>query len=87
MTPTNQEEKIMSEKNPVVIDTPEGIAMYRLIVLRGALHLELMGMRRRGQSAYAIIKNEFGLHGNKQSVYTQFCELIQKRKAEGGCHV
>ncbi len=56
------------------------IKLYRMLALRGALSLECKGMKRRGKSAYAIIKNEWGLKGNKESVYTQFCELTEKEK-------
>ena len=57
--------------------TPEEISAARLITLRGALKLELLGMKRRGRSAYAIIKDEFGLKGNKQKVYDQFDEIVK----------
>lgn len=41
--------------NAVVIDTPEGIARYNLIVLRGQVKLESKGMRRsRGPSARKV---------------------------------
>tara|TARA_R110000803_G_scaffold192258_2_gene255036 strand:- start:126 stop:332 length:207 start_codon:yes stop_codon:yes gene_type:complete len=59
----------------------EQIPVYRLVVLKQALRLELKGMRAsRGRSAYAIVKEEFNLRGNKERVYTQFCELVEKRK-------
>ena len=48
----------------------------RLITLRSALKLELLGMKRRGRSAYAIIKEEFNLKGNKQKVYDQFNKIV-----------
>jgi hypothetical protein len=60
-----------------LLTTPEEISGARLITLRGALKLELLGMKRRGRSAYSIIKEEFGLKGNKQKVYDQF-DLIVK---------
>jgi len=60
-----------------MLTTPEEISAARLITLRGALKLELLGMKRRGRSAYAIIKDEFGLKGNKQKVYDQFDEIVK----------
>ena len=33
----------------------------RIAVLVGALKLEVAGMKRRGRSVYAIVKDEFGL--------------------------
>jgi len=59
-----------------VYDTPEAIDRFRLRALRGALKMEIFGMKRRGRSAYSIIKEEFGLKGNKQSVLEQFEKLI-----------
>ena len=44
-----------------VLDTPEQIAEFRLHTLHKMLKLEILGMTRRGQSAYAIIKQETGL--------------------------
>ena len=41
-------------------------------ILEKALKLELLGMKGRGRSAYSVIKSEYGLKGNKQSVYDQF---------------
>jgi len=59
-----------------VYDTPEAIDQFRMRALRSALKMEIFGMKRRGQSAYSIIKQEFGLKGNKQKVLEQFEKLI-----------
>jgi len=53
---------------------------YRLLTLRSALELEILGMNRRGRSVYSIIKEEFGFKGNKQKVYDQIDKLIKKMK-------
>lgn len=58
-----------------VYDTPEAIDQFRMRALRSALKMEILGMKRRGQSAYSIIKQEFGLKGNKQKVLEQFEKL------------
>ena len=42
-----------------------------IIMLKGALKLETLGMKRRGQSAYAQTKELFLFKGDKQSVLTQ----------------
>ena len=52
--------------------TGTDIDLFRMSVLEKALRLELLGMKGRGRSAYSVIKSEFGLKGNKQSVYDQF---------------
>ena len=54
-----------------VYDSPQATANFRLRSLRGALKLEIAGMKRRGRSVYSIIKEEFGFKGNKQRVLKQ----------------
>lgn len=67
-------------KNEInIIDTPEAIDNYRKRVLLSALKLEIVGMKRRGPSAYSIIKKEFALKGNKQKVYEQFKNIIDNQ--------
>ncbi len=64
----------------IVADTPEQIDMFRLLSLRSALKLECLGMKRRGQSAYSIIKAEYGFKGNKKSVLEQMEQIIKEAK-------
>lgn len=69
----------------IAITTPEGIAAYRMLALKGMLKLEMLGMGRRGVSAFAIIKREFGLKGSKQNVFEQFqkiCAAVVERRAK-----
>jgi hypothetical protein len=57
------------------ITNPDHIAQIRILTLRQALRLEMMGMkRRRGQSAYSILKAE-GFKGTKQEIFDQLSEL------------
>jgi hypothetical protein len=56
----------------MTIITGDNIDLFRLSILEKALKLELLGMKGRGRSAYSVIKSEFGLKGNRQSVYDQF---------------
>ena len=68
----------------ITIDTPHGIHMYRLFVLRSALKLEIKGLRMsRGATAYSVVKREFGFKGTREAVYTQLCEHIEKERALG----
>ena len=50
----------------------------RIAVLVGALKLEVLGMKRRGRSVYAIVKEEFGLRGNKKRVLEQLQEIKER---------
>jgi len=63
-----------------VYDTPEKIDLFRFLSLRSALKLETLGLKRSVQSAYSIIKQEFGFKGNKKSVLQQMEELIAEMK-------
>lgn len=61
-----------------VYDTPEAITAYRQRVLLKGLEAELRGMQlSRGRSCYSVIKEEYGLKGNKQKVYDQFKQLLE----------
>jgi hypothetical protein len=57
-----------------VITNPDHIAQIRILTLRQALKLEMLGMKRRGgQSAYAILKAE-GYKGTRQAIFDQLTE-------------
>ena len=68
-----------------MITNPGDIDLYSIMTKRTALVLEMQGMKRRGRSAYSIIKEEFGLKGNKQRVFEQISEIIEaiKQQQEG----
>lgn len=59
------------------------IRLYQMATRKQALKLELQGLKRRGRSMYSIVKEQYGLRGSRQSVYTQFCELLEKEKSLG----
>ena len=61
----------------IAYDSVEEIQAFRMRSLRGALKLEILGMKRRGRSAYSIIKEEFGLKGNRQKVLEQLEKNIR----------
>ena len=58
-----------------VITGPQ-IDRFRLYALTSALQLELKGLKRRGQSAYAILKSEYDLKGSRESVLAQARQLL-----------
>ena len=45
-----------------------GVEFFQAASRQGALHLELSGMKRRGQSAYSICKQVYGFAGSKTKV-------------------
>ena len=60
----------------IIISGKENIDRARLIALKGALRLEVVGMKNRGMSAYQIIKKEFGFKGSKKAVLEQLTNYI-----------
>ena len=65
--------------NTIIADTPKDINAFRLLTLRSALKLEILGMRPSSmrRTASSIIKAEFGFKGNKQSVLNQFTDYLK----------
>ena len=61
----------------MLITGKDNIERYRLFAMKAMLQLEIStGMKvSRGQTAYARIKNEFNLKGNKQKVLDQFIKM------------
>ena len=64
----------------MIITNPEDIELYALMTKRTALVLEMRGLKRQGRSAYSLIKEEFGLKGNRQKVYDTFSVMVQSMK-------
>ena len=72
----------------MILTKPEDIDLYSIMTKRSALVLEMRGMKRRGRSAYSLIKEEFGLKGSKQKIFEQLTEIIEaiKEHREGEMH-
>ena len=66
-----------------ILTNPDQIAAFRLLSLRSMLKLEILGMTRRGRSAYSIVKSELGLKGNKIRVYNQLSAMLQRPGFDG----
>ncbi len=60
------------------LTTPEQIARYRFSTLRAALKLEIAGMKKRGASAYTILKAE-GFTGTRAAVLQQLTEQLREQ--------
>lgn len=63
----------------IICDTPDKVAAFRLLSLRGRLQLELKGMRFRRGSTFSVVKREFGLHGSRTSVLAQFETILRNK--------
>lgn len=67
-------------KEDIIADTPEKIALYQLVARKGALKLEInTGMKRHGQAAYSICKQEYGLTGSREAVLEMLESMIQSQ--------
>jgi len=71
-----------TERQTMILTTPDQIARYRLATLRAALKLEIAGMKRsRGPSAYAILKKE-GFTGTRAAVLQQLNDQLERADHE-----
>ena len=68
-----------NENSLIVIDTPEGIAAYRLLTMRSALHLETLGMKAsRGVNVCKMVKDQYGFKGrDKKEILRQFENYLE----------
>ena len=64
----------------MIIDNPNHIELYTMMVQKQALKLEIYGMKTRGKSAYVLIKEIYKLKGSKQRVLEQFTKIIEDIK-------
>jgi hypothetical protein len=74
----------MSEPHGFVASTPESIFFTRLLALRGAVKLEMRGMKRRGRSASVVAKELLGISksARRKKVLEKLDEAIEQMKAE-----
>ena len=69
-----------------MISTPEGIAMYRLLAIKGGIRMEIAGLGRSGRSACAIAKAELGLPMNlsRKLTLAHWLKHIKNKEEEYG---
>jgi hypothetical protein len=58
------------------IITGNQISLFKLLALKSVIKLEILGIKRRGPSAYSIAKKQYGFKGNRISVLKQVELLI-----------
>ena len=63
--------------------TGDSISFFRLAALKGAVGLELKGIKmRRGPVIWKQAAREFGIKGNKQKVYDWLCAEVEKQRQQ-----
>lgn len=61
------------------LDTPSDIQAFRYLSLKGRLSLEMKGIKFKGsRTTYSLIKEEFNLQGNRQTVYNAYCAYLRE---------
>lgn len=70
----------MSQQNTATVITGRAIGIFRLKALISALELELKGLKKRGDSAYKILKMELHCKGSKQGVLKYAREVLASVK-------
>lgn len=65
-----------------VLDTPAQIQVFRMLTLLAGLKLEVRGLRKSGRSCYQIIKQEFGLKGNRRQVLEAYQKIVDDMKGQ-----
>lgn len=51
--------------------TGDQIKHFQFLARKGALKLEIAGLKRRGRTAYSIVKEVYGYRGSRESVLKQ----------------
>lgn len=64
------------------IITGSDIEVYRFFARKGALKLEILGLKHSCGSVYAICKKVYGLKGSKQKVLDQMEEIAKQITGE-----
>ena len=68
----------------IIADTPNKIELYRMLVLRKALELEIKGIyMHRGLTAYSTIKKEYNIRGKREKVLEFFSDVISAAQQKG----
>lgn len=70
----------MSNDNGFVVSGREQIDFFRLVAIKGAVKLEALGMKRRGESALSAAKKLYGLKGNAKSVHKQLEAMVKAQQ-------
>lgn len=74
--PPVEAEPAVAAAGVTVIDTPEGIRRYHLIVLKHSMLLQMRtGLVHSKGSVFNFVKKKFGLRGNHAKVYKAFCAM------------
>lgn len=73
----------IEHKHGGTIITGDSLDFFRMCQLKGAVGLELKGIKlRRGPVLWKMVKKEFRISGGKQGVYDWLCAKVDELKAQ-----
>jgi len=64
----------------IVATTPSQIEAFSLLSILGRLRLEIKGIKLRGRSTFAIVKQRYGFKGNHEKVLAQYKAMLIERR-------
>ena len=76
---------ITTNKNGLMImDGSEAIEVYRIATIISGMKLEMLGMRlsRKAPSCFTIARKQYGLKGNKASLFAQMQQILIDQRAK-----
>ena len=76
---------ITTNKNGLMImDGSEAIEVYRIATIISGMRLEMLGMKlsRKAPSCFTIARKQYGLKGNKASLFAQMQQVLNDQRAK-----
>jgi hypothetical protein len=68
----------------MIMDGSEAIEVYRIATIISGMKLEMLGMRlsRKAPSCFTIARKQYGLKGNKASLFAQMQQILIDQRAK-----
>jgi hypothetical protein len=68
----------------MIMDGSEAVEVYRLATIISGMRLEMLGMRltRKAPSCFTIARKQYGLKGNKASLFAQMQQFLIDQRAK-----
>jgi hypothetical protein len=68
----------------MIMDGSEAIEVYRIATIISGMRLEMLGMKlsRKAPSCFTIARKQYGLKGNKASLFAQMQQVLNDQRAK-----
>lgn len=77
--PDNQINKVMKPETKIICPNGQEVFPFALLALKGALKLEILGMKRHGESAFATAKRLLCIRSNKTKVLAELESFLLRQ--------